>query len=200
MRHGRNTSDCFWEHAAKLNGNWRNFFPCLIKNGIAATCAMCGPKNVNLYYIGFLTVLDFSAWKDAKGNTWQYGRNLYGAKLGSKDKPGILRKLRRLRERHSGLAGKLFDVYRSGTKVESVGDEFNLVETIEPSKIPEYMAKLGVDIQKRPPVPFKYEDLFKEVSNEVMQQVLGHGGSAAEGGHDEDGDSIPPTNDDDVPF
>lgn len=173
----------FWEHAVKINGSWQNNFVCRMKNKLDETCYFCdqkksGGKNVpiNLYYIGFFTVIDFTAWTANNGKVYQYDRKLYGAKLGSKDKPGILKKLRRLKERHGRLAGLLFDIYRSGSKAASVGDEFEVVEKIDPREIHEYARRIGVNPDEKKWVPFNYPELFKPVSNEEMRQVWGGGG------------------------
>ena len=171
----------FFEHAVKLDGHWRNFFVCLSRNGIADSCAIDQVRAQNLYYIGFLTVVDFSAWTNDRGETFQYDCKLYGAKLGSKDKPGILKKLRRLKERHGGLTGKVFDVYRGGGKTEAVGDEFSLVESIDPRQIFEYARSLGVDPGPRTEqtpmaknwVPFNYAEIFKPKTNAEIQKMIG---------------------------
>lgn len=173
----------FWEHAVKLNGHWRNYFVCLARNGIEGNCVLDGIRAQNLYYIGFLTVVDFSAWTNDRGETYQYDTKLYGAKLGSKDKPGILKKLRRLKERHAGLCGKIFDVYRTGGKSEAIGDEFNMVEAIDPREIHNYARGLGVDpgpkTEQTPQgknwVPFNYAEVFKPKSNAEIQKMLGVG-------------------------
>ena len=173
----------FWEHAVKLNGHWRNYFVCLTRNGIEGSCVLDNVRAQNLYYIGFLTAVDFSAWTNDRGETYQYDTKLYGAKLGSKDKPGILKKLRRLKERHGGLCGRIFDVYRTGSKSEAIGDEFNLVESIDPREIHSYARSLGVDPGPRTEqtpqgknwVPFNYAELFKPKSNAEIQKVLGLG-------------------------
>jgi hypothetical protein len=175
----------FWEHSVKMNGNWRNYFICLSRNGISDNCVIDGLKAQNLYYIGFLSVVDFSSWTSQKGKTYQYDVKLYGAKLGSSEKPGILKKLRRLRDRHNGLVGKIFDVYRSGAKTEGIGDEFTLVETIPPEKIHDYARSIGVNpgpkTEQTPDgknwVPFNYAEIFKPKSNDELRGLVGLGSS-----------------------
>ncbi len=183
----RNTGVSFWEHAVKINGSWNgNDYICRVKNKLGDKCFFCdkkkeGGKNtpINLSYIGFLTVADFSAWTNSKGVTYQYGRKLFGAKLGSKDYPGILKKLKRMKERHGRLTGCIFDIYRSGPKKPSIGDEFSLVEKIDPREIHEYAKReLGIDPVEKKWEPFNYSEEFKPVSNEQMAQDWGGSGQS----------------------
>ena len=180
----------FYEHSVKINGNWRNYFICRLKNKIDQSCALCDldtgkDSPINRYYIGFLTIADFSRWESNKGKVYQYDRKLYGVKLGSQKRPGPMKKIKRLRERHGGLTGCVFDVYREGTQSSTVGDEFSLVEKVEPKDIPEYARKMGVNPepwhQKDNPdgkdwTPFKYAEIFKPQSNDDIRAALGVGG------------------------
>ncbi len=131
----------FWEHGFKMNGKWGHFEPCHKKNRALASlsggrCPICNSGDKMWpYLVGLHTAMDMTPWFTAKENREvNLQRKIYGAKLGSDEKPGILKKLERLRSTHGRLKGLIFDIYRSGAKTESVGDEFTLFETIKPAE------------------------------------------------------------------
>ncbi len=206
----------FWEHNVYLNNSWRHYFVCLLKNGIEQSCYLDKVHRCNLYYIGFLSCVDFSAWTSKKNVTYQYERKLFSCKLGTKDKPGVLRTLKRLKERHGTLTGQIFDVHRKGAKSEGCGDEFTHVETIDPTKLWDYARnQLQIDPEKKEWKPFNYPEIFKPLSNDQLLQIVGSGGDAGEqsnqrgpdqnrssggdgGQHQSIGD--PAGGDDDVPY
>ncbi len=131
----------FWEHNFKMNGKWGNFEPCHKKNRSLASlsggqCPPCASGDKMWpYLVGLHSIVNMTPWFTKKEKTEvNFNREIYGARLGSDDKPGILKKLERLKSTHGRLKGLIFDIYRSGAKTESVGDEFTLVETIKPAE------------------------------------------------------------------
>jgi len=126
----------FWEHNFKHKGSWKNWEPCKKRNRMDDNCALCERyPDRKPSFIGLLSVISMTPWESKQGREFCYGRELFAAKLGGKDKPGVLKKLERMKKQHGGLTGCVFDIYRSGGKTESVGDEFTLVEKIAPKDI-----------------------------------------------------------------
>lgn len=146
----------FWEHSLyEITRSGKDKEICLKRNRIAQECPLCD-KEMWPSMIGYFTVIDMGdvkrqpdgsvrleGWTSDKGVTYQFGRKLLGAKRGGKDKPGILKKIARLSERHGDLKGCVFDVYRSGNKVETCGDEWDFVEKIPADQIGAYLMSNG---------------------------------------------------------
>lgn len=198
----------YWEHNFKHNGSWKNWEPCKNRNRMADDCAVCDRyPDRKPSFIGMLTVINMTAWESKGGREYCFGRELFVSKLGGKDKPGMLKKLERLKKQHGGLTGCIFDIYRSGGKAESVGDEFTLVEKINPSEVeafgkrhlkewvehvneqiedPEKYVTLELLWERAPWEPHNYSEILEVRSNEELQVMFG---SAAPEGDDDDGGS-----------
>jgi hypothetical protein len=107
---------CIHEHNPKMNGNYRNQFTCLLGSADdVACCQVLGPNS--RYYVGYLTAVDCSAWRDKKGNEHQYEMRLFPAKMGT------LKKIRRKKEEKSSLVGAMYKASRDNADAASVGDE-----------------------------------------------------------------------------
>jgi hypothetical protein len=135
--------------------------------------------------VGYFSVIDcgdvarradgsvkLSGFTGKTGKVYQFQKSLLGAKRGGKDKPGVLQKLRRLASKHGdSLAGTVWDVYRSGAKVESVGDEWEFVEKVAPSEYASYLKALGaaeVDLK-----PFDYAKVFAPKPYDDLRRLVG---------------------------
>lgn len=184
----------YWEHNFKLNGNWRNQCVCLKRNKIDDTCAICDKWDDRYpYFIGLHTTINMTPWESKKGNVYCYQREIFAARLGGKDKPGVLKKLERLKKKYGRLRGLIFDVYRSGAKTESCGDEFELVEKVDPGDIPglakqhltEFVKKINAKIddpekhlsvetmlKRNPWEAFNFEEIIKPKSNAELRDML----------------------------
>ncbi len=122
-----------YEHQAKINGSWKNFFTCL--RGIEDTCPGCeelGEKT--RYYVGYYTAVDATGWTDKKGNKHQFEACLVPAKLKS------LKKLKRKGQDRTeaggeGLRGCLFSAARDDDKDPAIGSEFEYVRTVDLDKL-----------------------------------------------------------------
>ena len=189
-----NDPTCFWEHQYQVNDSWRNWEPCKKRNKMENVCAICD-RFPDRYasFIGYHTVINLTPWEDDKGRVWCFGRQMYGAKLGGKDKPGVLKELGRLKQKHGRMRGLIIEAHRSGAKTESVGDKLTVVEEIEPeavvawvkSQLPPHIEKINegrdsgkemtVDsFLKRSPIePFNFEEIIKPRSNAELLSMLG---------------------------
>jgi hypothetical protein len=215
----------YWEHNFKMNGHWRNQCVCLKRNKIDDVCAVCVRYEDSYpYFIGLHSVINLTPWTSKKGNTYCFQREIFAARLGGKDKPGVLKKLERIKKKHGRLKGLIFDVYRSGAKTENCGDEFELVEKIDPADIPgmamekvtKFVAEINANLEKdkqitveslmkrNPWEPFNYEEEVKPKTNAELREMLG--GKSKDSGDDassfkDDGDSKGSAPlDDDIPY
>jgi hypothetical protein len=132
----------FWEHQFQFNGDWKNWEPCVTRNKIGPQCPVCDAYDDQYpSFVGLHTVINMTPWFTKKANQEvNFSREIYAAKLGGDKKPGVLKKLKKLREKHGRLRGLVFDIERPGEQTESCGSEFDLVEkeTVDPSEIRTY--------------------------------------------------------------
>jgi len=132
-----------WEHQFQYNGKWTNWEPCVIRNKFGPSCPVCDAYDDSYpSYVGLHTVINMTPWFTKKAQQEvNFNREIFAAKLGGDKKPGVLKKLKKLKEKHGRLRGLIFDVERPGEKTESCGSEFDLVESIDPSEIRAYSMK-----------------------------------------------------------
>lgn len=219
-----------WEHGFQINGKWGHFEPCHTKNKISDRCPICDSGDKMFpSFIGFFSVINMTPWftkKDKKEFNFQ--REVFAARMGSKDKPGILKKLERMKQAEGRLRGCVYKTYRSGKKTESCGDEFTLAEKIDVDKIEAFgreklaafakrlnenlPAKDHVTVDKlwerNPWRPFNFEKLFetdwKPRSLVELDRLFGRGGTAGGGstssGGDDDEKSGSGSDDDNIPY
>ena len=106
----------FWQHSLyEITKSGKDKEICLKRNRIADSCPLC-EKEMWPSMIGYFTIIDMGdvkrspnggitleGWTSDKGVTYQFGKKLLGAKRGGKDKPGVLKKIARLAEKHGDL-------------------------------------------------------------------------------------------------
>lgn len=217
-----NEPTCFWEHQFVVNGDWKNWEPCKKRNRLDNVCSICDRfPDRNPSFVGLHTVISLTPWTDDKGRVWCYGRQIYTAKLGGKDKPGILKRLQRIKEKEGRMRGLVLECYRSGAKTESVGDEIEVVERIDPEAVVAWVKTQLVDhiklvnkgrepgkemtmerfLKSNPIEPFNFGEVIKPRSNADLLSMLGgpSSSSSSSGGHrdkQEDYDAL----DEDIPY
>ena len=208
---------CLWEHNAKINGSWKWWEPCKIRNKMEATCATCERYDDRWpYFTGLFTVMNLTPWTSKKGHIFNLQREIFSPKLGGKDKPGVLKKVEKLKAKHGRLRGLVFDVERSGAKTESCGDDFELVEKIDPGDIAAFRDKMVAEhltlineklaadkrmtpekfLQRNPWEPFNFEEIIKPRTNAELRAILGVAGPDESSGKD----SKPDVLDEDIPY
>jgi hypothetical protein len=190
----------FYEHSLWALTKNQDRAICLKKNGIDDRgCPLCD-KDMWPSFIGYFTVIDMGdvkynsdksvrleGWTSDKGVTYQFGRKLYGAKRGGKDKPGVLQKIRRLAQKKGGLKGTVWDVYRSGSKVESVGDEFEFVERVAEEDWKEYLIGQGANPEYLEVSGIDYAEVFTPSGYDELSRLAGGtGGYSDSQGLDDD--------------
>jgi hypothetical protein len=174
---------CFWGHSLwAITGNSWEVEICLKKHRLDKRgCPLCA-SEMWPSYIGNFSVIDMGTledgqlkgWVSDKGVNYQFGRKFLGAKSGGKDKPGMLPKLKRLADKRGGkLIGTVWDVYRSGQKVEAVGDEWEFVEQVKPTAeaIKRYLLDLGAEEKYLKVQPINYAELFKPNTFERLERL-----------------------------
>lgn len=179
----------FWQHSLyEITKSGKDREVCLKKNRIGNECPIC-EMELWASMIGYFTVVDMGdvkrgsrgevtleGWRSEKGVLYQFGKKLLGAKRGGKDKPGILKKIARLAERHGDLTGCVFDVYRSGNKTEVCGDEWDFVEKIPADQIAAYLRSKGAtDENVADLTEYNYAEVFQPKSVEELKRIIGTG-------------------------
>lgn len=184
----------FWQHSLyEITRSGKDKEICLKRNRIAQECPLCDAEMWPSM-IGYFTVIDMGdvkrgsdgsvkleGWTSDRGVTYQFGRKLLGAKRGGKDKPGVLKKIARLAERHGGLTGCVFDVYRSGNKVETCGDEWDFVEKVPFEQYAQYLLANGAtEDQIADLSEVNYAEHFKPKTVDELKAIV-NGGSNSNG-------------------
>lgn len=196
---------CFWEHKFQFNGSYKNWEPCVTRNKIGPECPPCSTEGEYPYFVGLHSTINLTPWftKKTKEEV-NFQREMFACKMGSDDKPGVLRKLRKLKEKHGRLRGLIFDIERPGKKTESCGSEFELVEKIDPAELMayrdkmlgEYLARLNEgrptdkmmtmeeQLKRSPWESFDYEGVITPRSVESLRAMFPPGGKKK---YDDDG-------------
>lgn len=213
----------FWEHQFFYNQNWRNWEPCVVRNKLGPSCPVCEASDKHYpYYVGLHTVIAMTPWFTKKGSHEVcFNREIFAARLGGDEKPGVLKKLKKLSEKHGRLRGLVFDVERPGKKTEVCGSEFELVESIDPKGIHEYATaqlksyiaraneKLPPDKQltlekhwkRNPWEPYNFEEIIKPRSYDELKGMFARGGgSSGSGGSGETEGDEAGQGDDELPY
>lgn len=149
-----------WEHNYKWNKSWQNWEPCRVRNRITLPgergwnidgCPICDAYADRFpYFAGLHTTINMTPWFTKQTQMEiNFQREVFAAKMGSEEKPGVLKKLRKLHVKHGRLRGLVFDIERPGKKTESCGSEFELVEEIDPKDLEAYMKDHLTDYLKR---------------------------------------------------
>lgn len=220
----------FWEHQFSYNGDFKNWEPCVTRNKIGPECPICkvfvddedDPKEKRYaYFVGLHTVINMTPWFTKKGQQEvNFVREVYASKLGSDKKPGVLKKLKKLKEKHGRLRGLIINVERPGKQTESCGSEFDVIEKIDPSDIvaysqkqlSEYLARvneglpadkqmtMAKQLQRNPWEPYNFEKMIAPRPIDELRQMFARRGAAkgVEDGEDRGGGGG--GGDDDMPY
>jgi len=215
----------FWEHKFQANGSWDNYEPCKRNNRMENVCAVCDRfPDKRPYFVGLHTIITLTPNEGKDGRLWCFSRKIFEPKLGGKDRPGTLKKLKRLKEQHGHLRGLVIDCYRSGKQTERVGDDITVVEVIEPdavvawvkAQLPDHIKRVNerIDDEKKhmtlekflkynPIEPYNFEEIIKPRSNADLLTLLGGPSSSSSGGSgsgQEDNSSDDNALDEDIPY
>jgi len=112
------------EHNMKANGNWRNWMTCTREK----SCPMCLAGNTP--YLAYIwLVVHHSKWVDKQKNEHQHDPKLFVAKA------KIAARYDRAREKHDGLRGCRFEVFRTDNDAANVGDDIEYQKKLKPKDL-----------------------------------------------------------------
>ena len=152
---------CIHEHNPKINGNYRNWMTCLrnVYDEVVC-CTLLGPNS--RYYVGYVTGVDCSQWKDQKGNTHQYELRLIQLKLRS------LKKFRRKKEDRGSMVGTMWRLTREDDNAPTCGDDWDFSRDVDMSKMFDYicyrgtkLTELWADAEKNPETMVRMQKVFQ---------------------------------------
>lgn len=156
----------YWEHQVKLNGHFRNWFPCTKD---MEPCPICAMPDYSPSLVAVFTILDHTKWEDKDNKTHQHERRLFACKRDT------LKRLQFLAGKKGGLKGATFDVSRIGEKSAGVGSDFDYVGTQPLEDLAASLHLSPEDVQ-----PYDYEEVIPYMTaNELAN--LGFGASAVVG-------------------
>jgi hypothetical protein len=190
----------FWQHSLWNLGVKGDKPICLDRNGnLSQTygkCPFCemndlhyktnGNEGMKLYpsFTAYITVIDcgevkngptgpyLEGWVNDQGREYNFDRKLLPLNKGGKDKPGLLPKIRRLREKKGGsLVGCVYDLYRGGKKEERPGTEWDYVARVDVSTVEALRASIKALEGYRPD---HHDTLASEVDDNGVIDYMGH--------------------------
>ena len=208
-----------WEHQFYFNGDWKNWEPCPVRNKFGHECPICSSEDKDgkpMYasYVGLHSVINMTPWFRKKGNREvNFNREIYAPKLGGDKKPGVLKKLKKIKAKHGRLRGLVFDIERPGENTENCGSEFDLVEEVKPDEIrtygmdalSAYAERLNKDMpndkqitveklwERNPWEAIEFENLIEPRPVDELRAMFATGGGGGGGGGEDFGD-------DDIPY
>ena len=168
---------CFWEHQLQIDGNWRNWATCVRGLEGYKYCPICKLsdkiKKFWRYYAGAYKIIDHNEWTDRSD---VFHKDTPLLMIARKDSLAVFRNHANIR---SGLVGCRYNVFRSGSKSASIGDDWNFLEKITE----EQMVEMYGDEKCSAPdfseilAPMPFEDLqaLAEQVLPAMAEVFGGG-------------------------
>lgn len=160
---------------------------CPKKNEIEPNCCICDIEKWPSF-TGHFGIIDMGdvvvdgdglrlvGYTSKAGKTYQFGKKVFAAKRGSKDKPGILHKLSMLKKREArcggSLKGTVWDVVRSGSKAAGCGDEFFFVEKVAEDEWEDYLVGLGAVREELDLTPVNWADELVPKTNERLSRLI----------------------------
>lgn len=176
-------ANSYWEHQLKLNGHFRNWFPC---TQLEEVCPICeGGEQAALVTV--FTVIDHKPYTDKNGKEHKNQKRLFACKR------EVYRRLQKLAAKHKGLKGITFDVSRGGDKSPNCGDTFDFAEKRSVVDLAKALGMKSADL-----APLDYDELIVYRDAKALRKM----GFGAEGGNKAigsgDGDEVADTGGGDV--
>lgn len=158
-----------YEHRIKTIGKngkvkWREF---TCRRGMTPGCPYC-LSEMYRSYIGFLTVLDLTGYRDERGDEHTNIRKLFAMGLSLADR------FARWKKKKDGLTGWIVECVRNETNSNSaLGDDFEFVKRIpDLSKAKEYFFTSKLEGGKaKPSEPYDYATILAPHSVEEMKMI-----------------------------
>lgn len=106
------------QHNMKVNGKYRNYFPCVAEH---EACPLCEMDNY-ASPVWVFTVMDHTKYTDRNGKVHQHERKLFVVKRDT------MKRLQKLAAKRGGLTGWTVNISRTGDKSAEVGSDFDFLE------------------------------------------------------------------------
>jgi hypothetical protein len=158
----------FNEHRMKINGSWRNYFPCVAQY---EPCPLCQMDNNQPSLVSLFTVIDHGKYTDRNGKLHQHERKLFVAKRDT------IKRLQKLAAKRGGLTGWQVSISRTGDRSPEVGTDFDFIEKRDPADFVKSLKLKPEDV-----LPFNYEEVITYYTGDELRK-LGFGTSVI-GFHD----------------
>jgi hypothetical protein len=152
----------FNEHKVKMNGTWRNYFPCTAAH---EPCPICEQADHYPSLVSLFTVIDHTKWKDKNGKVHRHERKLFVAKRDT------LKRLQKQATKRGGLAGWRVTIGRTGDRSPETGTDF---EWIEQHDLDELARTLKLPAETV--TPFDYDEVIHYYTADELRD-LGFGGN-----------------------
>lgn len=147
------------EHQIKLNGNWRNWFPCV---QYAEACPLC-EEDLDPPLVYLFTVIDHTGYVNKSGEAVKNNKLLFACKRES------FKKLQSLGVKRGGLIGLTIDISRTSAKVANTGDMFDVVNKSTLEEI-----KTAYSLEAGDVVPYDYQAIIEyRTAAELLALGLG---------------------------
>jgi hypothetical protein len=149
------------EHKVKMNGSWRNYFPCTASE---EPCPLCEQDDNHPALVSLFTVIDHTKWKDKNGKIHRHERKLFVAKRET------LKRLQKAATKRDGLAGWRVTIGRVGDRSPEVGTDFDFIEQHDLEELRQVLKLPEEGI-----VPFDYDNVIHYYTADELRE-LGFGG------------------------
>lgn len=143
------------------------------------------------YFMGWATIIDLTGYTTKKGKSVKFIKSIYAAKAGSEEKPGILRRLFKMRQTRNGLVGAVFQITREGDKSETCGNVHEFIEKVPPDQWASYLRGRGCELDDDKMAelltPIDFRSLYAPLGKAEYGALYDHlrvvlGGEGGEGG------------------
>lgn len=143
-----------YEATIYVNGRWETF-----TSSMSPDCPLMIAAAQRLIYLNqveYYTILDMTPYVDKNNKEKKFSKKALAIKGASREV------FNRRREEASGdLKGYKIAVYRDGDKAPACGNDFQLIQKVDLSKLEAEVAK-----------PYAFEELLKPLPNSVLEGIL----------------------------
>lgn len=159
------------EHNFKLGGSWRNWATC-IQNVSDQGCPLCQARarNSNLpissYDASVLTVVNMTGYTNREtGEPVKNYRELLVIK------GDTIQKFKNWDERKNGLRGCVYVVTRTGSKKESIGDDWDYTEKLSDAEMEKQFGENAAPLDYSDLLPIKSFDELSSIVSQITGEV-----------------------------
>lgn len=167
----------FFRHEHNLkdgHGKWKIFTPCINEHANCPVCASSPEKSA--YFAMYLTIIDLTPYINNDNIEVPWSKKLLVVK------PSQQKKIMRLLEAQGSLRGMVLSMTRDGEKDAAIGNDIQFLgEVMDEDQLAQYVNEYENKDRKVITVVgsevFDYDELFPEMTEEMLEALLGTGGS-----------------------